>query len=87
MNQALDATIDECGNVRLLHPIQLPGSRRAVVVILPEAPAPEAPPRKPMTLAELPEPRDEWERSLRAIAVDCGVSLTDEQLSREHMYD
>ena len=32
-------------------------------------------------------PRDEWERKLLAIGVDCGVSLTDEQLSRDHMYD
>jgi hypothetical protein len=36
---------------------------------------------------ELPEPRDEWERRLLAIATDCGVSLTNEQLSRETMYD
>ena len=33
------------------------------------------------------EPRDEWERGLLSIAIDCGVSLTNEQLSREHMYD
>ncbi len=35
----------------------------------------------------LPEPRDEWERRLLAIAIDCGVSLSDEALSRETMYD
>jgi len=35
----------------------------------------------------LGEPRDEWERRLRAIATDCGVSLSDEALSREEMYD
>jgi hypothetical protein len=34
-----------------------------------------------------PEPRDDWERALFAAAIDCGVSLTDEDLSREHMYD
>jgi hypothetical protein len=33
------------------------------------------------------EPRDEWERRLREAATDCGVSLTDEQLSREQMYE
>jgi hypothetical protein len=32
-------------------------------------------------------PRDEWERKLLAIGIDCGVSLTNEQLSRETMYD
>jgi hypothetical protein len=33
------------------------------------------------------EPRDEWERELFALATDCGVSLSDEALSRENMYD
>ena len=33
------------------------------------------------------EPRDEWERRLFSLATDCGVSLSDEQLSRDHMYD
>ena len=32
-------------------------------------------------------PRDDWERELRSIAVDCGVSLTDEQVSRDSLYD
>jgi hypothetical protein len=32
-------------------------------------------------------PRDEWERGLRALATDCGVSLSNEALSREEMYD
>jgi len=35
----------------------------------------------------LREPRDEWERRLRSIATDCGVSLSHEALSREAMYD
>ena len=34
-----------------------------------------------------PVPQDEWERGLLALGIDCGVSLTDEQLSREAMYD
>ena len=33
------------------------------------------------------EPRDEWERQLLALAKDCGVSLSDEALSREEMYE
>lgn len=40
----------------------------------------------PQRLA-LDEPRDEWERKLRAIARPCGVSLTDEALSSEGLYD
>ena len=35
----------------------------------------------------LDEPRDEWERQLRLIATDCGVSLSDEALGREEMYE
>lgn len=37
--------------------------------------------------ATLPPPRDEWERKLRSVGVPCGVSLTDEQVSRESLYD
>lgn len=33
------------------------------------------------------EPRDEWERQLFGLARNYGVTLTDEQLSREEMYD
>ncbi len=33
------------------------------------------------------EPRDEWERRLLAIATDCGVSLDNEALSSEGLYD
>ncbi|HVS38873.1 MAG TPA: hypothetical protein VMS17_25170 [Gemmataceae bacterium] len=33
------------------------------------------------------QPRDEWERGLLELALDCGVSLSDEALSREEMYD
>jgi hypothetical protein len=32
-------------------------------------------------------PRDEWERRLLGMAKDCGVSLSNEQLSREEMYE
>jgi hypothetical protein len=33
------------------------------------------------------EPQDEWERKLLGLAIDCGVSLSNEALSREEMYD
>jgi hypothetical protein len=33
------------------------------------------------------EPRDEWERGLLAAAIDCGVSLSNEALSSEGLYD
>jgi hypothetical protein len=33
------------------------------------------------------EPRDEWERKLLALPVDCGVSLPDWAVSREALYD
>lgn len=38
----------------------------------------------PQTLLE---PRDEWERGLRALAKDCGVSLSNEAVSSEGIYD
>ena len=33
------------------------------------------------------QPRDEWERRLLGLAKDCGVSLSDEALSREELYE
>lgn len=33
------------------------------------------------------KPRDEWERRILGIGIDAGVSLTDEQLTREAMYE
>jgi predicted transcriptional regulator len=32
-------------------------------------------------------PRDEWESKLLSIAKDCGVSPSNEDLSRENLYD
>jgi hypothetical protein len=32
-------------------------------------------------------PQDEWERQLLALGTDCGVSLSNEALSREEMYE
>ncbi len=37
--------------------------------------------------ATLPPPLNEWQRELRSIGVPCDVSLTDEQVSRESLYD
>ena len=34
-----------------------------------------------------PVPRDEWERRLLSLATDCGVSLSNEALSSEGLYD
>jgi hypothetical protein len=34
-----------------------------------------------------PQPRDEWERRLLALAKDCGVSLADSALRRESLYE
>lgn len=33
------------------------------------------------------EPRDDWERRVRGIARDCGVSLSNEVVSSEALYD
>ena len=38
-------------------------------------------------LTAIPTPRNEWERRLLESARDCGVSLSDEALSREEIYD
>lgn len=32
-------------------------------------------------------PRDEWEAEILTMGIPCGVSLSDEALSREEMYD
>jgi hypothetical protein len=33
------------------------------------------------------QPQDEWERQVLGIGTDCGVSLSNEALGREQMYD
>jgi len=33
------------------------------------------------------EPQDEWERRLRALGTDCGVSLPDSAFTSEELYD
>ncbi len=34
-----------------------------------------------------PVPRDDWERRLRSIATDCGISLSNEAVSSEGIYE
>lgn len=43
--------------------------------------------RKQLLPNDLIEPQDDWGRGLRALASHRGFGLTDEQLSREQMYD
>lgn len=38
-------------------------------------------------LGTIPQPRDEWERRLLALAKDCGVSLPDSAVSSEGIYE
>ncbi len=38
-------------------------------------------------LANLLEPRDEWEERLLRVGTPCGVSVSDETLSSEGLYD
>lgn len=38
MIRTVEAVVDPCGNVRLLEDVQLPGPRRAFVMILDDAP-------------------------------------------------
>lgn len=53
------------------------------VDVIPRGTTPKSEPISQVTL----HPRDEWERRLLAIATDCGVSLSNESLGREEMYD
>ena len=55
MSQTLEAVIDEHGAVRLLKPVHLSGTRRALVTILDDQPAWDA---------------DEFDASYRAMAQD-----------------
>lgn len=54
--------------------------------VAPEALALSALREKFLSAAAL-QPQDEWERSLLAVARDCGVSLPDSALSSEGLYD
>ena len=60
------------GQIVLDHPQTLPEGAKVKVEV-----------QRPSLLV----PQDDWERSLRALAIDCGVSLSNEALSREELYD
>ena len=55
--------------------------------VAPEALAINALRERFLAPAPLLQPRDEWERRLRSAATDCGVSLSDEAVSSEGLYD
>lgn len=61
------------GQVVLDRPHALPEGAKVQVVIQPPSTS--------------PIPEDEWVRRLRAIATDCGVSLSNEAVSSEGLYD
>lgn len=42
---------------------------------------------EPAELANLLEPRDEWEERLLRVGTPCGVSVSNEALSSEGLYD
>jgi hypothetical protein len=42
---------------------------------------------KSLDLAGILEPRDEWERRLLSVGTPCGVSVSDEALSSEGLYE
>jgi hypothetical protein len=55
--------------------------------IPPEAVAISALRKQFLPSTDLWESRDEWERTLRSIAKDCGVSLPDVAVSSEGLYE
>lgn len=59
MIRTIEAVIDQAGNVRLLEPVQLPGTRRAFVMILDDSPSIE--PHDTAILSESALATD-WER-------------------------
>lgn len=58
MIQTVEATVDEHGAVRLLETVNLSGTRRALVTILDEAPAPHA----EISLLSEPALAEDWNR-------------------------
>jgi hypothetical protein len=55
--------------------------------VAPEALALDALRERFLAAAPRLQPQDEWERRMRAAATDCGVSLSNEALSSEGLYD
>ena len=59
MIRTIEAIIDEQGNVRLLEPVQLPSAHRALLTILEERPAVDAP---ETALLSEPALAEDWNR-------------------------
>jgi hypothetical protein len=79
MMNALQGTIKN-GQVILDFPVALPEGTRVEVLPIEDSP-PRSAPRDAL------QPRDEWERGLLAAASDCGVSLSNEAVSSEGLYE
>lgn len=60
MVRTIEATIDEQGNVKLLEPVKLPSTRRALVTIFEDAPIESA---NETTLLSEPALAKGWDRS------------------------
>lgn len=67
--------------------ISIPEGTKVEVIAPSPVPNGFVSPRATLTKDEKLQPRDEWERRLLAVATDCGVSLSNEALGREEMYD
>lgn len=65
MIRTIEATIDEQGNVRLLEPVKLPSTRRALVTILEDAPAASA---NETALLSEPALAKDWNRPQEDVA-------------------
>lgn len=72
LSPELEAALTERSQAQRLPPEQI------VVGILKSALLPQP---------SLPEPRDDWERRLLSLGIDCGVSLSNEAVSREGIYE
>lgn len=65
MIRTIEATIDEQGNVKLLQPVKLPSTRRALVTILEDAPVQSV--NETTLLSELALAKD-WNRPEEDVA-------------------
>jgi predicted DNA-binding antitoxin AbrB/MazE fold protein len=79
MSETVDAIYDG-GVLKPVVPLLLPDGARVTVTV-------GAVPVKVVGTAAAIAPRDEWERKLLSVAVDCGVSLPDSALSSEQLYE
>jgi len=81
MSDSIDAVYDG-GVLKSLAPLSLPDKSRVKLTI-------DAPPNSTAapSAASPVEPRDEWERGVLGVAMDCGVSLPDLALIGDHRYE